>query len=169
MLVLTRWKGAARTEDAQGIPTQSQISPSILVSEDYMYDRLIQAPPSGRFSVQKVKSMPRALWWSFGRGGVPQRPHPLFSSRRITSILILCKWKNVWYQIVDARIVLILKYWSNKFQLMKFQLKYSAFWQGRRTTGGKLARSRPTPSCRASSTGPGSTSPRLRTSPPVLF
>ena len=34
-VVSTLWEGAARAEDAQGTPSQSHISPSILVYEDY--------------------------------------------------------------------------------------------------------------------------------------
>ena len=39
-------RGAARAEDAQGTPTQSDISPSILIYEDYPSTH--QVPPSPR-------------------------------------------------------------------------------------------------------------------------
>jgi len=38
-------RGTARAEDAQGTPTQSHISPSILVYEDYLVDHVVSVHP----------------------------------------------------------------------------------------------------------------------------
>ena len=68
LIALFAWRGTTRAEDAQGIPTQSHVSPSILVYED----KKVSFPPYSDLERRKrgerhLKTRVRAQGWKMQR------------------------------------------------------------------------------------------------------